>query len=333
VGSLLRLAVASLPALDKVQTDSRASTDFSAFEWPQLIIKQGWQKGASRFQARLTESAEKEGALCTQSYVTVHTPDTQSALLESACLVLNSIFATYFLLLTSGRFATYRPEPLVKELMAVPLPLPRAGLLDGIASDRDIDTRVFEAFEFKDSERVLIEDLFNFTLPDFQGDRRSPGRLRTTREKNRTSEPQLTAYCRYFIRVLKAGFGRDKAIAATIFQEDEKDSPLPYRLVAFELGGVAGQEIEFARIKLPELLNEFDRLGRAGLNGGSSRGHIYRHRVARVYGSPDGTPTVFIIKPDMCRYWTRSAGLSDADEVALDLFRWHQAATRPELAS
>ena len=327
--SLLHVDVDTLPRLERVETDSRASTDFSAFEWPQLIIKQSWQKGASRFQARLTQSSGREGAVCTQSYVTVHTSAPQSSLLESACLVFNSIFATYYLLLTSGRFATYRPEPLTEELTAVPLPRARRGLLDDINSVRDIDMRVFEAFGFRDAEQVLIEDLFNVTLPDFQGDRSSPGRQRTAREKNSTSEPQLTAYCEYFIRVLKAGFGRDKTVTAIIFQEDEKDSPLPYRLVAFELGGMMSQDIRVNRIKLPELFTELERLG--GSHRG--RGQIYRQRVARVYESPRGNPTVFVIKPDLCRYWTRSAGLGDADEVALDLFRWYQAAIQSEIAS
>lgn len=329
VGSLLYLDADALPTLDTVKTDSRASTDFSAFALPQLIIKQGWQKEASRFQARLTRSSRREGALCTQSYITVHTSNSQLALLESACLSLNSIFATYFLFLTSGRFATYRPEPLVEDLLAVPLPWPRPGLLDNVVGQEDIDARVIEAFGFKDAERVLIEDLFNYTLPDFQGDERSPGRQPTTRTDMQTNEAQLNAYCTYFMHVLKAGFGRDKAIKATIFQEEESRARLPYRLVAFELGGKRDEGIVIARMKLPQLLSEFDKLNRSRVESGSG---IYQQRVARVYETLNNIPTVFMIKPDMRRYWTRSAGLSDADEVALDLFNWRQATESSEVA-
>ena len=40
---------------------------------------------------------------------------------------------------------------------------------------------------------------------------------------------------------------------------------------------------------------------------------------------------MFIIKPDQKRFWTRSTGLQDADEVALDLFTWgREAEERPE---
>jgi hypothetical protein len=330
--SLLYLDGNALPKLNEIRTHSRDSTNFAAFASPQLIIKQGWQKEISRFQARLTRSTRGDGVLCTQSYVSVHTPASQLALLEAACLSLNSSLATYYLMLTSGRFATYRPEPLVEEMLAVPIPLPRSGLLVDLASEADIDARVFEAFGIKDAERVLIEDLFNYTLPDFRGDRRSSGRQRTARQEGNANEPQLIAYCRYFTRVLKAGFGRDKAITATIFQEEDRDAPLPYRLVAFELGRATDREVGVTRIKLPELLNEFDRLDRHQQKGRPGHSGIYHQRVARVYESLNGTPTVFVIKPDMRRHWTRSAGLSDADDVSLDLFRWQQAGASPEIA-
>jgi hypothetical protein len=331
-GSLLYLDGDALPKIEEIRTHSRDSTNFAAFAWPQLIIKQGWQKEASRFQARLTRSSRGEGALCTQSYVTVHTSPSQLKLLEAACLSINSMVATYCLMLTSGRFATYRPEPLVAELLAVPIPRPRPGLLDGVASQADIDARIWEAFGIKDAEQVLVEDLFGYTLPDFQGDHHSPGRQRTVREENNVTEPQLIEYCKYFIRVLKAGFGRDKAITATIFQEEEEGARLPYRLVGFELDRVSGQEIGITRIKLPELLNEFARLDHYWQKGRAGHGGVYQHRVARVYENLNGTPTVFVIKPDMRRYWTRSIGLGDADDVALDLFRWHQAAVSSRVA-
>jgi hypothetical protein len=36
-------------------------------------------------------------------------------------------------------------------------------------------------------------------------------------------------------------------------------------------------------------------------------------------------PTVFIVKPDQVRYWTRSMALRDADEVAGDIMLWREA--------
>ena len=322
--SLMYLDASVLPQNREEFTHSRDSTDFDAFAYPQLILKQSWQESKSRFEARLVEDCKALGVLCTQSYVTVHAPSGQSDFLDAACLSFNSILAVYYLLLTSSRFASYRPEPLVDELLRVPVPEPRPGLLDDISSYDDIDRRVREAFRFKDAEWVLVEDLFNVTLPDFKGDASSPGRQPTLRQEDSETEPQLRRYCEYFIRVLKAGFGPDKGISATIFHET--DGRLPYRLVAFELGRASRTGIRVERLTEPELLAELERVNQTWLhNRKTARGSVYHQRVARVYDHSGDSPTIFLIKPDAYRYWTRSMGLHDADEVAADFVRWQTA--------
>lgn len=323
---LLYLDADKLQKNDDAYTDSRASTDFSAFVYPQLLIKKGWRTDASRFKARLTKNREDgQGILCTKSYITVHVPAEQQNVIEAACLSYNSILAVYFLFLTSGRFASYRPEPLKEELLSVPIPKPCPGLLAGIKCTADIDRRIREAFEFKDAEWVLIEDLFNTTLPDFKGDMNSPGRQRTQRRSKSMDEPELSAYCEYFSRVLKAGFGQDKHISATVFQETAKDF-LPYRLVAFELNQPSSENFRVVSLETSALLTELETLNRTWLRGKESLGgSIYHQRIVRIYDYRNGVPTIFILKPDARRYWTRSMGLHDADEVAGDFVSWQNA--------
>lgn len=311
---------------DETFVHSKDSTDFGAFAYPQLLIKKGWRTHASRFKARLTKNKEDDqGILCTKSYITVHAPAEHQGVIEAACLSYNSILAVYFLLLTSGRFASYRPEPLKEELLSVPIPEPRSGLLDGIKCTEDIDQRIREVFEFKDAEWVLIEDLFNTTLQDFKGDANSSGRQRTQRRSESSDEPELRAYCEYFSRVLKAGFGQDKHISATVFQESNKDF-LPYRLIAFELNQPSSENFRVALLETSALLAELETLNRTWLRGRESLGgSIYHQRVVRIYDYRDGVPTIFILKPDARRYWTRSMGLHDADEVAGDFNSWQSA--------
>jgi len=326
---LFQLRAAGLPTFDDPYIHSKDSTNFKAFFHPQLIIKRSWRKTINRFQARIVDDSAKPGVLCTQSYVTVHLPVERKYELEAACLTYNSILAVYFLLLTSSRFASYRPEPLVSELLRVPLPEPRPNIIAGVRDLETVDRRVREAFAFKDAEWVLVEDLFNVTLPDFKGDAKSPGRQRTRRQNGTTDEPELQRYCEYFIRVMKAGFGQDKQITATIFQESA-ENPLPYRLVAFELNQLSKEPVRIEALDTPALIAELEALNRTWLrNQGRAGGSIYHQRVARIYDHRDKTPTIFIIKPDAYRYWTRSMGLQDADEVSADFARW-QAAVRAE---
>lgn len=118
--------------------------------------------------------------------------------------------------------------------------------------------------------------------------------------------------------MLKAGFGNDRRIAATIFRENGER--LPVRMVAFEL---EAKEDALATRSLTDLalIEELKRIETKRGDGAGAAG-IFFERVARIYDSSDGAPTVFVVKPDLNRHWTRSQAMHDADEVSADLFRW-----------
>lgn len=320
--NLLYINGDGLPEFEEPCIDEDDSTDFSAFRPFQLAIKMSWLKSKGRFQARMVRS--KKGALFTQSYVNIHLPENQSGFLNAACVSYNSMLAVYFLLLTSGRFASYRPSPLVEELLRVPVPALLPGQFEAISSLEELDKTVMGAFALKDAEQVLVEDLFNVTLSDFKGDSESSGRKRTERLVEDFSEPQLRDYCDYFIRVLRSAYGQDKQISATIFQEKGVDI-LPFRIVAFEFEDAKESNVDVKAIDSPELLAELETLNKVWLNGKRDKGSIYYQRIARIYDQRLEVPTIFIVKPDSVRYWTRSMGLHDADEVAADFAAWQVA--------
>jgi hypothetical protein len=255
----------------------------------------------------------------------VHTGDIH--LLEVACLSYNSKLATYHLLLSSGRFSSYRPEPNGEDLLRVPIPEYREEITENLETFDDVDHKIYDAFSLKESEKILIEDTFNYTLPDFKGDSASPGRQKTHRKatnlfKNQ-EEPELTQYCEYFMRVIRAGFGQDKQICATIFQESTSDY-LPVRLVAIYLNKSIHDRIKVETINSQTLLDRLNQLNKLFMEqDNTDTGGIFYQRVARVYASTElngeQIPTVYLIKPDKIRYWTRSMALRDADEVSSDI--------------
>jgi hypothetical protein len=311
------------------------SKDLSAFKLPQLILKLGWRKDKDgRFKAALVKSNVELGpVICSSIYISMHAPIEYESLLESACLSLNSIIAVYFTLLSSGRFAFYRPSPNKENLLQIPIPKCKCGVLKEIERIEDVDVRVKQLFGFKDSEWVLVEDLFNYTLQDFKGGINSPGR-RSTRivdeeQEDRESECVLKAYCEYFRRVLKAGFGQDKQVSATIFTERSK-SFLPVRLVGIHLETPGKAFIKLESIDSPELIKRLKELDKKFLKSprGQTNGGIFYQRVARIYNtisiSGRKVPTIFIVKPDQVRYWTRSMAMRDADEIAEDIMLWRE---------
>lgn len=327
--SFLYLNAEQLPINDDPYIDSGTGlSSLSAFQMPQMILKLSWQKKSGRFRSVIIKPDNtNQGIICSESYVSIHITEENISQLNAACLAYNSKLAVYYLLLASGRFASYIPEVNVDDLLRVPIPELSVGELHNIKTVDDIDERIRLAFEFKDSEWVLINDLFNYTLPDFKGDGASPGRKRTHRIDNsqfqNDTEPELTAYCEYFLRVLKAGFGQDKQVCATIFQEQTK-TLLPIRLVAIYLNKPDSEGVHIKPIDSPDLMKCLENLNKLYLERGSIEdGGIFYQRVARIYDSVDlngvKIPTIYLIKPDKIRYWTRSMALRDADEVAADI--------------
>ncbi|MDZ8262639.1 HsdM family class I SAM-dependent methyltransferase [Nostoc sp. ChiQUE01b] len=330
--SFLYLNAEQLPINDDPYIDSGTGlSSLAAFQLPQMILKLSWQKKSGRFRSVIIEADNtNQGIICSESYVSINTSEEYISQLNAACLAYNSKLAVYYLLLSSGRFASYIPEVNVDDLLRVPIPELSVGELQNIKTIDDVDERIRQAFEFKDSEWVLINDLFNYTLPDFKGDSASPGRKRTHRRDNghleNNTEPELTMYCEYFLRVLKAGFGQDKQICATIFQE-QTNAKLPVRLVAIYLNRSDYQSVHIESIDSHDLLELLEKLNDLSLQKGHTEdGGIFYQRVARIYDSVQlnglKIPTIYLIKPDKIRYWTRSMALRDADEVATDIMMW-----------
>lgn len=297
--------------------------NYKAFEVPQLLLKLGWQIDDERFRAVLIKSSDHNGVISSGNYLSIHS-ENKSAL-ESACLVYNSKLAVYFLLLSSGRFATYRPSVLVNEALSVPLPEKN---LDNFNSIKpfdfiEVDKRVYHLFNLQSSQKILIDDLFKYTLPDFKGKVYSLGRQTTSRKRNN----ELEDYCKIFFKVINAGFGKDKNLRATIFQESE--DKLPVRMIAIHLDFPDREELikvdKQSNEKLSELLQE---LNEKFMQNQSENGNIFYERVVRIYSNDDGIPTIYIIKPDQKRYWLRSQALNDADEVSADIVPWLQQQNR-----
>jgi len=319
----LSLAPDQLDQNDDPWTHGKDSTDFSAFEPRQLIIKQAWTVKQSRFKAAIIDPPGV-GVLCSDSYISVHAEEQDKAILEAACLSYNSNLAVYYLLLRSAQFASYRPSVNMLELLTVPCPEPESGLLDGVKTLLDVDRRVRESFGFKAAEWVLVEDALHYTLRDFKGGADSPGRLPTLRRGDESKkEPELHSYCDWFLRVLYAGFGEDKPVCATVFEESTHER-LPVRLVAIHLNWPGHSDIMVEAIQGDALAERLRRVYHL-LEGETGQGVSFR-RIARVFDVREEKgqriPTIFIIKPDQARYWSRSIALRDADEISLEIMQW-----------
>lgn len=311
-GSRLVLDGATLPRTDDPLIGEKVSTDLSAFELPQLLVKMSWVQSAAGFQARRVVG---EPVVAEKTFLSASGPE---EVLDAASVAYNSDVATYFLLLTSGRLAFDRSEPLVRDLLSVPLPPANSVDLSSLRSDEDVQAHAFDLFDLTEAERVLVEDLVAYTLDDFKGVKgHQPGRLPTERAGG--EEPHLDAYGDSFGRVIAAAYGDEGQVQMHVLAED--GPVLPVRLVRFVVGPAVEPGRATDYVPSSELRN---RLAEAYQQAREARTAPFR--VARAYETVDVAGTahlaVTLIKPDEVRYWTRSAGIRDADRFAADVALW-----------
>jgi type I restriction-modification system DNA methylase subunit len=310
------------------------------FSLPLMIMKESWTVEAKRFKGVLVRAGNSRTnkLLFSQSFNGIRSLGMDGYDINTIALAINSIFAVYYFLLTGARMGNYRPTLLLSDIRDFPLPRSASITTEELAvmAEVTIDERVKEIYGLKEAEWVLVEDLFNYTLRDFQEGEKSPGHKPTIAAiegfEKVDKEPILRAYCDYFTRVLRAGFGQDKHVSATIFR-GESEIYIPVRLVAMHLDTPGKSFIRVEDINSSLLIERLKKLDAHFFEFLKSRnryteGSVFYQRVARVYDSMliDGreVPTVFIVKPDQVRYWTRSMAMRDADEVAGDIMLWRE---------
>ena len=313
-----------LPAVEDCRVDADASKDFAAFKLPQLLIKQTWRVKEGRFRAALVRTSNPEwGVVCSQSYLSIRDLDSSGANIKAAWLAYNSLLAAYFLTATSSRVAHYRQEGLVKEMLNVPLPPYVSAMLDGVHSPVDVDARIREAIRLTEAQWVLVEDFVKFVIPEAMQKKASEGRRVTSRSGGEDNEAlELPQYARFFTRVLKSTFGKDNAICATVFEEPGSER-LPVRLVAIHFDWPGRKPLTVDTMGKEGLLEKLRLLYKDALSPKSralSGDGLGFQRVAFLFHShAEGgqrIPSLYIVKPDQRRYWTRSLAMRDADQLA-----------------
>jgi hypothetical protein len=310
--------------------DHAASSDFSAFELPQLIIKQSILKDVGCFQAQIVRSDKQaQGIICTQSYISAHQFRDGDGWLHSACLTYRSRLSAYYLALTS-RLAFDRGEALSGDMLDVPIPAPNPQLIADNVDLAQIDSLVERAFDLKEPERALIGDLLDFVYRDGgrEGNEK-PGRNHTLRDQPEEFG-DLHHYADFMLKTLKATFGKERAVRATVYEESPTHDRLPIRMVAIHLDWPQRKSLltkqSFSRGKLRSEMARF-YAGQFGLRtrqGSPITSGLGFQRVARLFithepESGGRIPSVLYLKPDQRRYWTRSQALRDADELAASI--------------
>jgi len=322
-GVFLELDSSILPPWKDARTTAGDSKDFSAFKSPQLLIKLSYSAKLERMRAvRVKKHPEFDETICQGAFVSCHDLSGDERHLNAACVAYNSKFAVCFFALTSTSFPLHTCKLTVKDLLKLPLPT-GTPKIETLSSFEAIDEATRKAFAFTAAEWALVEDFLGYTLPDVLRKRPGPARFKTERkDKDGVNEPELTQYAMTLALVVKGTFGGGKAVASTIYTE-RNDKKLPVRMVTFHLDAPLGDGFKCEIIEEDGLLDELAKFHASILKQKSrdaTGNGLGFQRVAYLFQPRrEGSKrwmNLTIVKPDECRYWTRSMAMRDADQLA-----------------
>ena len=301
---------------------SKSNTNVQIFRAPHVLITKGFRRIAyADFDVSFRHALRG-----------IHGPEKDRSLLLFLTAYLRSDVAQYFAFHTSANRSMFHEEVHVNELLRLPFPLPsqqpnverseaiieevarviqeasrqsRSNFMvrdNSISSATDrIAPLVDEYFDIQPSERVLIEDTINILMPSIQPSQK----MMPVPTVARITKGHQTDYVERVCDTLNLWI---------------KNGPYMVRgdmIASARLGiGIAKLEkIERSDVTRPmdpvgkNVLDAFDRL---------------RSAIPRAQRTLDPTrelmvfdhDILYIVKPIGRRYWSRSAALNDADEIA-----------------
>ncbi len=240
---------------------------------------------------------------------------------------LNAQLATYILFLTTASWGIEREEVKPNEVLNLPdlcFSLPKVqqdaiiACMDEIIAikkqnlpiynidkiEKRTDNLFYEGLNLTDKDIVLIEDLIDLTLDGFQNRKESIAFHPTIALEMRTYSQYLSNAINDFLK-----FGGSLRSWATIFPISPK---IPLILVALRLNEVhpAGFIEENSDYNISGILKEIEK----DTYQQYAESIYYRKFVKYYLGD-----TIYIIKPNEKRFWSRSLALNDAAEIIAEI--------------
>jgi type I restriction-modification system DNA methylase subunit len=240
--------------------------------------------------------------------------------------VINSSLISYFLFFTASSWGIERPEIKTQDLVRLPVPKPNEDnkfLINKIIEiegrlrkshsqtfekdlKKQLDKAVFDLYGLNDDERILVEDTTQITI-DLYMNREKSAALK------KPKATELEAYTLSFMSVIEPFFDtlKERSIAADIF--DIANTPL--QVVKFSIVRYPGREQIVQTIQAEDLITVLQSIAKQLPPKFGDR--VFTRRNLKVYVGEN----IYIIKPRQLRYWSRSAGLNDADAVLAENLR------------
>ncbi len=302
-------------AFDKVGVADYREIDSQLFKSPLVLIKEGLKNKRFCTSILLTDTAFLN-AVYGISNIDIITAKEITA-------YLNSKIATYFLFFISSTWGIERERVKLNEVLDLP-ELPNQEydsqviieyvdkIIDTLSSNQVslsisnfesmIESEVSKKFNFSNLEQILVNDFVDYTLDSFL----EPN----SRAYFPVNRQDLTPYASLVSNTINnfLKFGSSLSAWATVFELSPKT---PLSMVAIHLNET--QEASYiaeTNASINEVLKEIE-----AYTYQKYAESIYYRKFIRYYKND----TIYIIKPNEKRFWSRSLALNDADEIILEI--------------
>lgn len=317
---LLREDCETLPS-SKVDV-RRTIRNTNIFRAPHVIISKGGRVAFANFDVSFRHALRG-----------IHGSKEDRNLLIFLAAYLRTSLAKFFMFHTSSNWGVYRPEVHVQEILRLPMPLPEqmldktrsqqivdkvAHIVDSASSQAGenflsrtsvieratakVEPLIEEYFDIRPLEKILIEDTLNITIPSIQP---TLERMPTLPTMKHSSIKQQSKYMECICSMLNKWAKNSQQIVRGKAASSDK----------LGIGIVVLEKISHSKVDEPvaaagdDLLRSIDRLRKAIPR---SQKTIDPVRGLMVF---DGC-LLYVVKPIGQRFWTQTAALNDADEIA-----------------
>lgn len=289
------------------------------FSPPFVIFKEG------QHDTEIACSLFEKKIYCTTGAFVINTTDEKLDEKKFLVSYLNSNIAKYILFLTASSWGIERERVLLNELLELPSPFSSidsdilkniatafdkiASLKESVICDdakvKELEQYIFNEFikhfSLSDREVALIEDTMLFGLGLFRDGHNSIGFRRTQLSENIMYAETLYNDINSFL------LSSNTKVSATIYDVQLND---PLNLVILHFGKEV-KEIEIKNItELRKQLQEIDKY-----TVQKKTHSIYVQKHLKYYDKD----TVYLIKPNQKRFWTRTQAMEDASSLIADI--------------
>ncbi len=261
-----------------------------------------------------------------ESYSAISLPQNLVHLAHYLNGVIHSSVASYFIFMTASSWGIERKIVMKQDLVRLPIPEPNEdnqALITQIIEiegrlcespsksvekklKKQLDKAVFDLYGLNDDERILIEDTTQITIDLYMNREKS---VAFTKPK----ATDLEAYTLNFISVIEAFFDtlKERSIAADIFSITNT----PLQVVKFRILPYPGREQVIQTVQSEDLITVLKSIANQLPSKLGDR--IFTRRNLKVCVGDN----IYIIKPCQLRYWSRSAGFNDANDIIAEQFK------------